>query len=188
MYGNQIKLPQRKTVFSIFEILHFVCCSSPKFEQLGNPLIDDFHDNIGTFEFWWNHGLISDSIYKSLNESCPHDSFLFPKNQCFSALENAYRQLGEINPYDIYENPCNNNDLGTLTHNLNFPLVSQKISALSNFFSSFPKSKLLLCCIYDTTVTGGCSHGHSEETTSVSWSIREYTWTHRRYRRLFTLT
>ncbi|KVI04995.1 Peptidase S10, serine carboxypeptidase [Cynara cardunculus var. scolymus] len=38
---------------------------------VGNPLLDDYHDNIGTFEFWWNHGLISDTTYQILNETCP---------------------------------------------------------------------------------------------------------------------
>ncbi|KAI5648687.1 hypothetical protein M9H77_34692 [Catharanthus roseus] len=87
---------------------------------LGNPLIDDYYDNIGTFEFWWNHGLISDSTYKTLNESCPYDSFLFPKNQCYKALENAYKEFGDINPYGIYDNPCN--ELGSLSNNLKLPL------------------------------------------------------------------
>lgn len=90
--------------------------------QLGNPLIDDYYDNIGTFEFWWNHGLISDSNYKALNESCPYDSFLFPRNECYEALELAYSEFGDINPYAIYDNPCN--DLGTLANNLKLPLVS----------------------------------------------------------------
>ncbi|KAL3520692.1 hypothetical protein ACH5RR_018841 [Cinchona calisaya] len=87
---------------------------------LGNPLIDDYYDNIGTFEFWWNHGLISDSTYKALNESCPYDSFLFPRNQCHQALERAYSEFGDINPYAIYDSPCN--DLGTLGNNLKMPL------------------------------------------------------------------
>jgi serine carboxypeptidase-like clade II len=108
----------------------FPFLSPPKYDQLGNPLIDDFYDNIGTFEFWWNHGLISDSTYKSLNESCPYDSFLFPRNRCYQALEHAYAELGDINPYGIYDNPCN--DLGTLSHNLKLPLVS-KLAALFHF-------------------------------------------------------
>lgn len=78
---------------------------------LGNPLIDDFYDNIGTFEFWWNHGLIGSSTYAALNESCPLDSFLFPSDDCYRALSSAYNELGNINPYAIYQAPCN--DAGT---------------------------------------------------------------------------
>ncbi|KAK4485318.1 hypothetical protein RD792_007954, partial [Penstemon davidsonii] len=87
---------------------------------LGNPLLDDFYDNIGTFEFWWNHGLIGDSTYAALNESCPYDSFLFPSNNCSQALSTAYLEFGDINPYAIYDNPCR--ELGTLKNNLKFPL------------------------------------------------------------------
>ncbi|KAF5959524.1 hypothetical protein HYC85_000733 [Camellia sinensis] len=83
---------------------------------LGNPLIDDYYDNIGTFEFWWNHGLISDSTYEALNESCPYESFLYPRNQCYEALTRAYSQFGDINPYAIYDGPCS--ETGTLLHNL----------------------------------------------------------------------
>ncbi|XP_057799044.1 serine carboxypeptidase-like 27 isoform X2 [Salvia miltiorrhiza] len=73
---------------------------------LGNPLIDDFYDNIGTFEFWWNHGLVGDSTYSQLNESCPRDSFLFPSDDCYTALSAAYAEFGNINPYAIYQSPC----------------------------------------------------------------------------------
>ncbi|KAK9282894.1 hypothetical protein L1049_011119 [Liquidambar formosana] len=88
---------------------------------LGNPLIDNYHDNLGTHEFWWNHGLISDSTYKALNQSCLHDTFLFPKNKCYSALLQAYTEFGDINPYSIYSNPCY--ESGTLRNNLRRPLV-----------------------------------------------------------------
>ncbi|XP_059669164.1 serine carboxypeptidase-like 27 [Cornus florida] len=87
---------------------------------LGNPLLDDYYDNIGTFEFWWNHGLISDITYDALNGSCPHDSFLFPRNKCYKALFDAYAEFGDINPYAIYDTPCY--DTGTLPHNLRTPL------------------------------------------------------------------
>ncbi|KAL7223644.1 hypothetical protein ACSBR1_025155 [Camellia fascicularis] len=33
---------------------------------VGNAVTDDYHDYIGTFEYWWTHGLISDSTYKIL--------------------------------------------------------------------------------------------------------------------------
>ncbi|PSR93016.1 Serine carboxypeptidase-like [Actinidia chinensis var. chinensis] len=88
---------------------------------LGNPLIDDYYDNIGTFEFWWNHGLISDNTYEKLNQSCPFDSFLYPRNNCYQALYHAYTEFGDINPYAIYDGPCYDANT-TLLHNLNKPL------------------------------------------------------------------
>ncbi|KAL5734931.1 hypothetical protein ACOSP7_032792 [Xanthoceras sorbifolium] len=87
---------------------------------LGNPLIDDYYDNIGTHEYWWNHGLISESTYKDLQKFCPNETFLFPKNKCSTALNRAYQQFGSINPYSIYSTPCY--ETGTLNRNLHLSL------------------------------------------------------------------
>lgn len=86
---------------------------------LHNPLIDDHYDSIGTHEYWWNHGLISDSTYKKLR-ACPSDSFLFPSGECYDALSRAYNEFGDIDPYSIYGDTC----IGTalLRHNLRQPL------------------------------------------------------------------
>ncbi|KDP25724.1 hypothetical protein JCGZ_23945 [Jatropha curcas] len=73
---------------------------------LGNPLLDDYHDNRGTHEYWWNHGLISDSTYKKLKKYCTNDSYLFPKDGCNLALEKAFSEFGQINPYDIFSPAC----------------------------------------------------------------------------------
>ncbi|XVF83268.1 hypothetical protein PTKIN_Ptkin16aG0472700 [Pterospermum kingtungense] len=83
---------------------------------LGNPLLDDYYDNMGTHEFWWNHGLISDSTYSDLQKSCANDTFLFPKEECNGALSRAYEEFGDINPYNIYGPPCNG--FATSKHNL----------------------------------------------------------------------
>ncbi|XP_030548954.1 serine carboxypeptidase-like 28 isoform X2 [Rhodamnia argentea] len=82
--------------------------------MVGNALFDDFYDTIGTYEFWWNHGLISDSTYAALNESCPYDSFLFPHDKCNAALVRATTEFGDIDPYSIYSSPCP--ATGTLKH------------------------------------------------------------------------
>ncbi|KAK9924164.1 hypothetical protein M0R45_032547 [Rubus argutus] len=34
---------------------------------VGNDVTDDYHDFVGTFEYWWTHGLISDSTYRVLD-------------------------------------------------------------------------------------------------------------------------
>ncbi|XWS07927.1 hypothetical protein CRYUN_Cryun41cG0033600 [Craigia yunnanensis] len=83
---------------------------------LGNPLLDDYYDNKGTHEYWWNHGLISDSLYNNLKKSCANDTFLFPKGECNKALTTAYDEFRDINPYNIYGPPCNGSS--TLKHNL----------------------------------------------------------------------
>ncbi|KAJ4720821.1 Carboxypeptidase [Melia azedarach] len=87
---------------------------------LGNPVIDNYHDYVGTHEYWWNHGLISESTYKKLQKYCPHDSYLFPKNKCNAALSRAYSEFGDIDPYNIYSSPCN--ESASLKRNLQLPL------------------------------------------------------------------
>ncbi|KAH7547925.1 hypothetical protein JRO89_XS14G0040200 [Xanthoceras sorbifolium] len=109
---------------------------------LGNPLIDDYYDNIGTHEYWWNHGLISESTYKDLQKFCPNETFLFPKNKCSTALNRAYQQFGSINPYSIYSTPCY--ETGTLNRNLHLSLVFMHVnnSAIRGNWSDSPKSML----------------------------------------------
>ncbi|KAF9619076.1 hypothetical protein IFM89_005090 [Coptis chinensis] len=38
--------------------------------MVGNAVIDDYNDYVGTFESWWTHGLISDATFKTLNIHC----------------------------------------------------------------------------------------------------------------------
>ncbi|OMO81201.1 Peptidase S10, serine carboxypeptidase [Corchorus olitorius] len=86
---------------------------------LGNPLIDDYYDNVGTHEFWWNHGLVSDSTYNNLKKYCSNDSFLFPKDGCSNAINNAFVEFGDINPYNIYGPACD----GIASHKQNLGQV-----------------------------------------------------------------
>ncbi|CAI0411707.1 unnamed protein product [Linum tenue] len=90
---------------------------------LGNPLIDDYHDNVGSHEYWWNHGLISDQTYKQLQKYCPNQSFLFPRGQCNSAQNAAFTEFGNINPYSIYSPPCQ--ALGSTQHHHHSQLICQ---------------------------------------------------------------
>ncbi|KAJ8423881.1 hypothetical protein Cgig2_001547 [Carnegiea gigantea] len=75
--------------------------------MVGNGVTDDYYDYIGTFEYWWTHGLISDSTYKSLNDSCPPESSMHPSATCNWALDVANSEFGNIDPYSIYTHPCN---------------------------------------------------------------------------------
>ncbi|XP_051120178.1 serine carboxypeptidase-like 27 [Andrographis paniculata] len=74
---------------------------------VGNAVTDDFHDYIGTFEYWWSHGLISDSTYKLLRTTCNSGSSVHPSNDCVKSLELANREMGNIDPYSVYTAPCN---------------------------------------------------------------------------------
>lgn len=75
---------------------------------MGNAVTDDFHDYVGTFEYWWTHGLISDSTYKVLRVTCDLGSATHPSSDCVKALDIADKEMGNIDPYSIYTLPCNN--------------------------------------------------------------------------------
>jgi len=76
--------------------------------QVGNAVTDDYHDYVGTFEYWWTHGLVSDSTYRMLKIACNFGSSQHPSVQCMQALRVATVEQGNIDPYSVYTQPCNN--------------------------------------------------------------------------------
>lgn len=83
---------------------------------MGNAVTDDYHDYVGTFEYWWTHGLISDSTYRLLRKACDFGSSQHPSAECKKALTVAEFEQGNIDPYSIYTRPCNST--ASLRHNL----------------------------------------------------------------------
>ncbi|XP_020204826.1 serine carboxypeptidase II-2 [Cajanus cajan] len=77
--------------------------------MVGNALTDDFHDQLGMFEFMWSSGLISDQTYKLLNLLCDFQSVEHPSDSCEKIWEIAYNEIGNIDPYSLYTPPCNAN-------------------------------------------------------------------------------
>ena len=74
--------------------------------QVGNAVIDDYHDYIGTFEYWWTHGLISDETYEKLRLACEFDESEHPSEECKKILEVAVAEQGKIDAYGIYTPTC----------------------------------------------------------------------------------
>ncbi|MFS7957727.1 putative carboxypeptidase D [Helianthus anomalus] len=75
--------------------------------MVGNGVTDDYNDYVGTFEYWWTHGLISDSTYKSLQKECEGTSSEHPPIGCSKALRTAEMEQGYIDHYSLYTKPCN---------------------------------------------------------------------------------
>ncbi|OVA18111.1 Peptidase S10 [Macleaya cordata] len=89
---------------------------------VGNAVTDDYNDYVGTFEYWWTHGLISDSTYQTLKDTCDFGSSQHPSVECIRALNMAESEQGNIDPYSIYTHPCN--DTSALRRNLRGHYVS----------------------------------------------------------------
>lgn len=103
--------------------------------MVGNAVTDDYHDFIGTFEYWWTHGLISDSTYKVLRETCDLGSTRRPSTDCIKALTVADAEQGNIDPYSIYTRPCNNTS--SLKRNLrgHYPWMSRAYDPCTERYS-----------------------------------------------------
>lgn len=93
--------------------------------MVGNAVTDDYNDYVGTFEYWWAHGLISDTTYQSLKATCDYQSSLHPSVECVKALDVAGEEQGNIDPYSVYTSPCNDTD--SLKRNLrgHYPWMSR---------------------------------------------------------------
>ena len=70
-------------------------------------MTDDYNDYVGTFEYWWTHGLISDDTYKDLKVTCDLQASEHPSVQCAKVLDSANIEFGDIDPYSIYTSTCN---------------------------------------------------------------------------------
>lgn len=96
------------------------------FQKVGNAVTDDYHDYVGTFEYWWTHGLISDATYHNLRLACNYQSSEHPSDECQKALDVADAEQGNIDPYSIFTRPCNST--ASLRRNLRGHYVSFHIS------------------------------------------------------------
>ncbi|KAL1532191.1 Serine carboxypeptidase-like 27 [Salvia divinorum] len=76
--------------------------------MVGNAVIDDRHDSIGKFEYWWTQGLISDSTYKILQKTCVMVSRTHPSSDCARSLNLATMEMGNIDTFSIFTPLCNN--------------------------------------------------------------------------------
>ncbi|KAK1293601.1 Serine carboxypeptidase 24 [Acorus calamus] len=73
---------------------------------VGNGVMDNYYDSIGTVTYWWSHSMISDRTYHSILNSC---NFTNAKNSppCNRAINYAMNhEFGDIDQYSIYTPSC----------------------------------------------------------------------------------
>ncbi|XP_072975427.1 serine carboxypeptidase-like 27 [Typha angustifolia] len=93
--------------------------------MVGNAVTDDYHDYVGTFEYWWTHGLISDATYHKLRVTCNLQSSQHPSVECVKNLDAASTEEGNIDPYSIYTRPCNSTASLKLSLRGRYPWMSR---------------------------------------------------------------
>lgn len=79
---------------------------------IGNPWTDAYHDNLGTTDFFHSHSIISDETFNTILSNCDFANDLpvdaASSNQmCNAGVQQADRDMAEINPYNIYGASCN---------------------------------------------------------------------------------
>ncbi|XP_059628299.1 serine carboxypeptidase-like 27 isoform X2 [Cornus florida] len=102
--------------------------------MVGNAVTDDHHDLIGTFEYWWTHGLVSDSTYRMLRIAC-NGSALHPSSDCIKALTLSGTEQGNIDPYSIFTPPCNNTSSLSRNLRVHYPCMSRAYDPCSERYS-----------------------------------------------------
>ncbi|CAI9098808.1 OLC1v1035518C3 [Oldenlandia corymbosa var. corymbosa] len=74
--------------------------------MVGNGVMDNKYDSLGTVSYWWTHSIISDSTYTSIMKSCNFSSDN-SSQKCDDAVNYALNhEFGDIDQYSIYTPTC----------------------------------------------------------------------------------
>lgn len=73
--------------------------------QVGNPETDDYYDSKGIVEYAWSHAVISDQLYRHVNQICNFKLPIWPP-ECSHAMSSVFGQLQQIDIYNIYAPTC----------------------------------------------------------------------------------
>uniref|UniRef100_A0A0D9V7G8 Carboxypeptidase n=1 Tax=Leersia perrieri TaxID=77586 RepID=A0A0D9V7G8_9ORYZ len=103
---------------------------------VGNAVTDDYHDYLGTFEYWWTHGLISDNTYHNLKKTCLLESSVHPSPECVKNLNLASSEEGNIDPYSLYTKPCSNTTSLKLGLGGRYPWLSRAYDPCTERYSN----------------------------------------------------
>ncbi|KAL9687236.1 hypothetical protein QQ045_031635 [Rhodiola kirilowii] len=93
--------------------------------MVGNALIDYMHDSVGTYQYLWSLGLISNQMYIQLNKTCAVDStYLFKSPECKKNIHNSGKEIGKIDRYSIFTGTRTCQTSATKNHTIQRSLVA----------------------------------------------------------------
>ncbi|XP_051183442.1 serine carboxypeptidase 2 isoform X2 [Lolium perenne] len=141
--------------------------------MVGNGLIDDYHDHRGKFQFWWNHGLVSDDTYRLLNDSCLHDSTVHPSPACAAAL-NVYKgEHGNIDLYSIYTPTCNETAASRRQPNGRYPWMTGSYDPCTERYSTAYYNRLDVQRALHANVTGAINYTWAACSNTINRNWRD---------------
>ncbi|PIA48349.1 hypothetical protein AQUCO_01400747v1, partial [Aquilegia coerulea] len=79
---------------------------------IGNAVINDITDNIGMYDYFWTHALISDESRHNIGKYCDFSpNGTTQSKECLNALNEAGANVGPIDIYNIYAPICSSSNL-----------------------------------------------------------------------------
>lgn len=98
---------------SVLEFLITRCCHLVHPDQLGNPVLEFATDFNSRAEFFWSHGLISDSTYHSFTTVCNYSRYVseYYHGSLSSACDTVMTQVATetsrfVDKYDVTLDVC----------------------------------------------------------------------------------
>lgn len=99
--------------------------------QVGNAETDDYYDYKGLVEFAWSHSVISDQLYKHVNNVC--DFRLSPRsNECNHVMGYIYDQYDMIDIFNVYAPKCNTDDSSLFSTSYSTADMNAKVTVMLN--------------------------------------------------------
>ncbi|XP_037432696.1 serine carboxypeptidase 1-like [Triticum dicoccoides] len=102
---------------------------------VGNPYLDDYMNTKGSYEFLWNHGVISDEVWGNISEHCSFGRF--EGTACGEAKKSF--KIGDIDRYNIYAPVCIESPDGSLHSSSYLPGYDPCIGAYIAAYFNNPK-------------------------------------------------
>ncbi|KAG9134200.1 hypothetical protein Leryth_023203 [Lithospermum erythrorhizon] len=79
---------------------------------VGNPETSDAEDWMGIVDYAWSHAVISDETHKTIKQSCDFKGNNTWTDECSQAVDEIFKQYGEIDIYSLYTSTCIGNSSG----------------------------------------------------------------------------
>jgi serine carboxypeptidase-like clade 2 len=115
--------------------------------QLGNPVLDFATDLNSRAEYFWSHGLISDSTYKMFTSACNYSRYVseYYRDSVSSICSIVMKQVNTetsrfVDKYDVTLDVC----VSSVFSQSKF--ISPKVSLLSKINLLFPLACIIVRC------------------------------------------
>jgi serine carboxypeptidase-like clade 2 len=117
--------------------------------QLGNPVLDFATDLNSRAEYFWSHGLISDSTYKMFTSACNYSRYVseYYRDSVSSICSIVMKQVNTetsrfVDKYDVTLDVC----VSSVFSQSKF--ISPKVSLLSKINLLFPLACIIVRCAW----------------------------------------